>query len=53
MVSASVGRAMGKALPYAFGAAGFTNVDGNTLNVDLSQSYSPGFVQSAAATHFI
>ncbi|HOZ08209.1 MAG TPA: hypothetical protein PLR32_03550 [candidate division Zixibacteria bacterium] len=53
LLAAKFGRAYGNALPYLFGAAGFTNVDGKTLNVDLSENYSPGFEQSAAATHFL
>jgi opacity protein-like surface antigen len=53
MVSAHLGRALGKALPYLFGAAGFVTIDGRTLNIDLSDKYSPGFVQSAVATHLI
>ncbi len=47
------GRAYGKALPYVFGAIGFTSVNGKTYNVDLDENYSPGFEQSAIATHFI
>ncbi|MFH1698996.1 MAG: hypothetical protein ABIE07_00280 [Candidatus Zixiibacteriota bacterium] len=53
LVAAKGGRSYGKALPYAFGAVGFTNVDGKTFNVDLEENYSPGFEQSAAAAHFI
>lgn len=52
-LSGHVGRAYGKTLPYLYGAAGFANVDGRTLNVDQNDNYSPGFVQSAAATHFV
>jgi opacity protein-like surface antigen len=42
-----------KVLPYAFLSVGFANVDGKTYNVDDNDNYSPGFVQSAAATHFV
>lgn len=52
-LSGHVGLARGKALPYLSAAAGFMNVDGRTLNIDLNDQYSPGFVQSAAATHFV
>lgn len=52
-IAAKGGHSYGKALPYAFGAIGFANVVGKTLNVDLNENYSPGFEQSAAATHFI
>lgn len=40
-------------VPYVYGSVGFANVDGKTFNVDENDNYSPGFVQSAAATHFI
>lgn len=53
LIAAKGGRSYGKALPYAFGAIGFVNVDGKTFNVDLDEIYSPGFEQSAAATHFV
>jgi opacity protein-like surface antigen len=53
LIAVKGGRSYGKALPYAFGAIGLTNVDGKTYNVDLNEQYSPGFEQSAAATHFI
>jgi opacity protein-like surface antigen len=53
MLGAQVGPAMGKALPYVFGVVGFANIDGRTLNVDENDQYSPGFVQSAKATHFV
>jgi opacity protein-like surface antigen len=53
LVGAKGGRDFGKALLYAFGAIGLTDVDGKTYNVDLEENYSPGFEQSAAATHFI
>ncbi|HWR83093.1 MAG TPA: outer membrane beta-barrel protein [Candidatus Deferrimicrobium sp.] len=53
LLAAKWGRGYGKALPYAFGALGFTNVVGKTFNVDLSENYAPGFEQSAAATHFL
>ena len=53
LIAVKGGRSYGKALPYAFGAIGFVNVDGKTYNVDLNENYSPGFVQSAAATHFV
>ena len=43
-VDAHLGRAMGKV---------FASINGKTLNVDNSDNYSPGFVQSAAATHLI
>lgn len=52
LVGAHVGRAAGKALPYLYGAVGFVGVEGRTLNVDDNDNYSPGFVQSASATHF-
>lgn len=52
-IAARGGRAYGKILPYGFGAIGFTSIDGKTHNVDLNDSYSPGFEQSAAATHFV
>lgn len=44
---------MDKMLPYVFGTVGFANVNGKTFNVDLDENYSPGFEQSAAATHLI
>ena len=47
------GHLFGSALPYFFGSVGFTSVDGKTLNVDLEENYSPGFVQSAVATHLV
>lgn len=53
MIAAKGGRAYGKALPYAFGGIGLTRVDGKTNNVNLNEQYSPGFEQSAAATHFL
>ncbi len=53
MVAAKGGKAFGKALPYAYGAIGITNVDGKTLNVDENEMYSEGAEQSAAATHTI
>ena len=53
LIAANGGRSYGKALPYAFGAIGFANVDGKTYNVDTLDMYSPGFEQSAAAWHFI
>jgi hypothetical protein len=49
----NVGKAMGKALPYLHGAIGFARIDGRTLNVDDNDAYSPGFVQSATATHLM
>jgi opacity protein-like surface antigen len=53
LIAGKGGRGYGRALPFAFGAIGFMNVDGKTYNVDLNESYSPGFEQSAAATHFV
>lgn len=53
LLAAKAGRPYGKTLPYAYGAIGLTNVNGKTYNVDLNEQYSPGFEQSAAATHFI
>jgi opacity protein-like surface antigen len=53
LIAAKAGRSFGKALPYAFGAIGFVNVDGKTFNVDEDDNYSPGFEQSAIATHFV
>jgi opacity protein-like surface antigen len=47
------GYEMDKILPYVFGTVGFANVNGKTFNVDLQENYSPGFEQSAAATHLI
>ena len=47
------GRYYGKAQPYLFGAVGVVNANGKTYNVDENDNYSPGFVQVAAATHFI
>ena len=47
------GHIFGRALPYVYGSVGFANVDGKTLNVDENDNYSPGFEQSAAATHLI
>jgi len=47
------GHIFGSALPYVYGSVGFASVDGKTLNVDLEENYSPGFVQSAVATHLI
>lgn len=47
------GYCMDKLLPYAFGTIGFANVNGKTFNVDLDENYSPGFEQSAAATHLV
>jgi len=44
---------MGNTKPYLFGAVGIVNAEGKTYNVDENDNYSPGFVQSAAATHFI
>ena len=52
-VGANAGKAMGRGLPYAFGTVGFANVDGKTHNVNLAEEYEPGFVQNAAATHFV
>ncbi len=53
IVAVKGGKSFGKALPYAFGAIGITDVNGKTYNVDEDENYSPGFEQSAAATHFI
>ncbi|MCP4632858.1 MAG: porin family protein [candidate division Zixibacteria bacterium] len=53
LIAVKGGRSYGQALPYAFGAIGITNVDGKSHNVDLNENYSPGFVQSAPATHFV
>lgn len=53
MLAGKWGYNFGNALPYVFGTVGFVNVDGKTYNVDLDENYSPGFVQSAAATHFV
>jgi opacity protein-like surface antigen len=53
LLGGRAGRPFGKALPYVFAAAGLGNANGKTLNVDDNDNYSPGFVQSAAATHFI
>ena len=53
LAGAKVGKPMGKVLPYLFGAIGFGNADGKTLNVDDNDIYSPGFVQSANATHIV
>ncbi len=47
------GYSLDKLLPYVFGSVGFANVNGKTYNVDLEENYSPGFEQSAAATHLI
>jgi opacity protein-like surface antigen len=52
-VSAKWGLSFGKVLPYVFGSVGFANVNGKTYNVDLEENYSPGYEQSAAATHFV
>lgn len=52
-LTGKLGYALGEAIPYIFGSVGFVNVDGKTLNVDLNDQYSPGFEQSAAATHFV
>ena len=53
LVDAKWGKRLGRFLPYVYGAVGFVNVDGRTYNVDENDNYSPGFVQSAAATHFL
>jgi opacity protein-like surface antigen len=50
LASVQVGYATGKALPYVFGAVGFARVEGRTLNVDLQENLSPGFVQKDSAT---
>lgn len=47
------GYKLDETLAYLFGSVGFVNVNGKTLNVDLNEQYSPGFEQSAAATHFV
>lgn len=53
LVAAKGGYKIGRTSPYAFAAAGATNVEGRTLNVDENDLYSEGFVQSASAVHFI
>jgi len=53
LASAQVGVATGKALPYVFVAGGFARVEGRTLNVDLDENLSPGFVQKDSSTPFI
>jgi len=53
LVAVKAGRGVGKLLPYAFGAVGFSNVDGKTFNVNENDMYEEGFEQSAAATHMI
>lgn len=47
-----VGKAMGSTLPYLFASVGVVSGEGKTFNVDENDAYSPGFVQSATATHF-
>jgi opacity protein-like surface antigen len=53
MAGAQAGRAIRRALVYGYGLIGLASVDGKTLNVDESEQVSPGFVQSAKATHLI
>jgi opacity protein-like surface antigen len=53
LLAAKWGHSFGNALPYLFGAIGFVNAEGKTFNVDNNDNYSPGFEQSAAATHFV
>lgn len=48
-----LGKAMGRWLPSVFAAVGFAHGEGKTLNVDESDVYSPGFEQSASATHMV
>jgi len=52
-IAGKCGYMLGHALPFIYASVGFANVDGKTYNVDENDSYSPGFVQSAAATHFV
>lgn len=51
--AAKFGHCFGNITPYIYGSVGFANVDGKTYNVDENDNYSPGFVQSAAATHLV
>lgn len=51
--TALFGHSFDNVLPYVYGSVGFANVNGKTYNVDLEENYSPGFEQSAAATHLI
>jgi opacity protein-like surface antigen len=53
LVGGRAGRAMGRWLPSIFAAVGFAHGEGRTLNVDGDYNYSPGFVQSATATHLV
>ena len=53
LVAVKYGKCFDNIQPYVYGAVGFVNVDGRTLNVDENDNYSPGFIQSAAATHFV
>jgi len=48
-----VGKAVGRWLPSVFAAVGFARAEGKTLNVDESDAYSPGFEQTASATHMV
>jgi len=53
LLSVKAGKAFGIALPYVYGAIGFVNINGKTLNVDENDLYAPGASQSAAATHLV
>ena len=53
LTGAKAGKPFGKVLPYIFGAIGFANVEGKTVNLDNDNNYSPGSEQSATATHFV
>jgi hypothetical protein len=53
LVGGRAGKAIGSWLPSAFVAVGLAGAEGRTLNVDDNDQYSPGFVQSATATHIV
>ncbi|MFH1841995.1 MAG: hypothetical protein ABIF77_02210 [bacterium] len=53
LVGGKAGKPVGKMLVYLFGALGFANADGKTLNLDETNAYSPGSEQSANATHLV
>lgn len=53
MAGIQAGYAMGRVLPYIYGAAGVARVTGRTLNVDQDDNLSPGSAQKDSASPFI
>jgi opacity protein-like surface antigen len=53
LLGVQVGKASGRTLCLLSAAVGFMSAEGKTFIVDENDAYSPGFVQSASATHFV